>query len=187
MIYLFLAEGFEEVEAITPLDMLRRVGIPVTTVGVGGQVVKGAHDICITADITEDQVDFDVMSGVILPGGMPGTKNLEASNTVQKAIDHCAVNKDLLAAICAAPSILGHKGLLDGKKATCFPGFEGECLGAKIQAKAAVTDGNIITARGAGCAMTFGGAIVSYLKQDSVAANRLLQDMQWNYEGHKRI
>ena len=187
MIYLFLAEGFEEVEAITPLDMLRRVGIPVTTVGVGGQVVKGAHDICITADITEDQVDFDVMSGVILPGGMPGTKNLEACETVQKAIDICINNQDLVAAICAAPSILGHKGLLAGKKATCFPGFEKDCTGVNVLSQSVVTDGNIITARGAGCALSFGGAIVAYLKQDTDVANQLLQDMQWNYEGHKRV
>ncbi len=187
MIYLFLAEGFEEVEALAPLDMLRRVSIPVTTVGVGGKMVNGAHGVSIVADIVEEAVVFESMSGVILPGGMPGTKNLEACETVQKAIDICVNNQDLVAAICAAPSILGHKRLLEGKKVTCFPGFEKDCMGANVLSQAVVTDGNIITARGAGCALSFGGAIVAYLKQDANVANQLLQDMQWDYEGHKRV
>ncbi|MBR6548800.1 MAG: DJ-1/PfpI family protein [Clostridia bacterium] len=187
MIYLFLAEGFEEIEALAPLDMLRRASIPVSTVGVGGKMVKGAHNVCVMADTEEENVDFENISGVILPGGMPGTKNLEACETVQKAIDICINNQDLVAAICAAPSILGHKGLLAGKKATCFPGFEKDCTGANVLSQSVVTDGNIITARGAGCALSFGGAIVAYLKQDTDVANQLLQDMQWNYEGHKRV
>ena len=186
MIYLFLAEGFEEVEALTPLDMLRRVGVAVTTVGVGGRVVNGAHGIGVVADITTDQVDFDAMEGIVLPGGMPGTLNLEADPTVQQAIDRCVQQGNLIAAICAAPSILGHKGLLQSKQATCFPGFEKDCAGAQMQAVGAVAHDNIITARGAGCAALFGKAIVSYIKGDDVA-EKLVQDMQGNYEGYKRV
>ncbi len=186
MITMFLAQGFEECEALVPLDMLRRAGIPVQTVGVGAQVITGAHGISVTADKTENQLEFEDMQGIILPGGMPGTKNLEASETVQKAIDFCVENGLLMGAICAAPSVLGHKGLLQGKNATCFPGFEKDCQGATMLDDGVVTDGNIITARGAGCAFGFGKAIVAYCKDLSVA-EKLLQDMQWNYEGHSGI
>lgn len=113
MIYLFLADGFEEVEAITTVDYLRRAGLSVVTVGIGGREVRGTHDIRVTADKTEDEIRLnDEVMGVILPGGMPGTTNLEKSETVQKAIDFCVENNRLVAAICAAPSILGHKNLL---------------------------------------------------------------------------
>lgn len=177
MIYMFLANGFEETEALTPLDMLRRVGVQVKTVGIGGKTVTGAHDISVIADMEETEVDFALMDGVILPGGMPGTLNLEQSDTVQKAIDHCHQQGLLLAAICAAPSILGHKGLLKGKKATCFPGFEKDCLGANMKHIGVVTDGNIITGKGAGCALYFGEALVAYCK-DRATAKQLVKDMQ---------
>jgi 4-methyl-5(b-hydroxyethyl)-thiazole monophosphate biosynthesis len=183
---MFLADGFEETEALVPLDMLRRVGVPVQTVGVGKKVITGAHGISVTADWQEEDLNFDGMQGIILPGGMPGTKNLEACDTVQKAIDFCSEKGLLMAAICAAPSVLGHKGLLQNKKATCFPGFEEDCVGATILSQGAVTDGNIITARGAGCAFAFGKALVTYLK-DACVAEKLLQDMQWNYEGHSGV
>ncbi len=177
MIYLFLAEGFEEIEALTPLDMLRRADVSVETVGVGSKTVQGAHGVGVIADRTEDQVDFRAMDGIILPGGMPGTKNLEASPLVQKAIDHCMKNDLLVAAICAAPSILGHKGLLKGKHATCFPGFEQDCAGAVIEQTAVVSHGNIITAKGAGCALAFGKAIVARIK-DVAEADDLVLAMQ---------
>ncbi len=186
MIYLFLADGFEEVEALAPLDMLRRVGVEVLTVGIGGRVIKGAHNIAVTADLSESDVDFDQMDGIILPGGMPGTKNLEASPLVQSVVDFCYRQKRMMAAICAAPSILGKKGLLNGKSATCFPGFESFCEGATIESVAVVTHDHIITARGAGCALAFGSAIITYL-MDERTAEKLLRDMQGNYEGHKRV
>ncbi len=155
MVYVFLAEGFEEVEALTPVDVLRRCGVDVKTVGVGGKTITGSHKIPVTADLTENEVTFDGLDAVILPGGMPGTLNLEANSTVQKFIDYAAENDLYICAICAAPSILGHKGILNGKNATCFPGFEKDLLGAKVKSDLAVADGKIITGKGAGAAMEF--------------------------------
>ena len=155
MVYVFLAEGFEEVEALTPVDVLRRCKAEVKTVGIGSKTVTGSHKIPVTADLTEDELTFDGLDAVILPGGMPGTLNLEASQTVQKYIDYAAENDLYICAICAAPSILGHKGLLNGKKATCFPGFEKDLIGAKVKTDLAVADSRIITGKGAGAAMEF--------------------------------
>lgn len=155
MIYVFLANGFEEVEAITPIDILRRCELDVCVVGVGGQLIKGSHGICVVPDITEDELDITDADMIVLPGGMPGTLNLERSNVVQSAIDYCIGNDKYVAAICAAPSILGHKGILQGRKATCFPGFENELFGAEVSTELVVQDGTIITAKGAGAAMKF--------------------------------
>lgn len=161
MIYVFLAEGFEEVEALAPVDMLRRAKLDVTTVGVTGKIVTGSHGISVTADITADQLSIDAaMEMIVLPGGMPGTLNEEASPVVQAAIDYCAANDRWIGAICAAPSILGHKGLLQGKTAVCYTGFEKELTGAEIGTSGVVTDGKIITARGAGVAVDFGLTLV---------------------------
>ncbi|MBQ1211075.1 MAG: DJ-1/PfpI family protein, partial [Clostridia bacterium] len=123
MIYVFLANGFEEIEAIAPIDMLRRAGVEVQTVGIGTDHPTGSHGITVRADLPESAVTTDGLQGVILPGGLPGTTNLEASATVQRLLEHCAANDLLIAAICAAPSVLGHKGLLDGRRYTCYPGF----------------------------------------------------------------
>lgn len=164
MILAFFANGFEEVEAITPVDYLKRAGVEVKTVGVGSKTIEGAHGIGIVCDTETDEItDFSAVDGIILPGGMPGTINLENDKTVQSAIDFCTENNKLVAAICAAPSILGHKGLLDGKHAVCFPGFEKD-LGDYIKTQAfSVTDGNIITAKGAGAASEFAFEIIAYL------------------------
>ena len=186
MIVFFLAAGFEEVEALTPLDYLRRAGVPVKTVGVGGKIITGAHGIPVTADLSEAELRPEQVEGVILPGGMPGTKNLEASQTVQETLDRCAAAGLMIAAICAAPSVLGHKGLLAGKRATCFPGFEADCVGAVMTEGPAVTDGNIITARGAGCATSFAAAIITAI-QGQAAARKVLQDVQWDHERHTCI
>lgn len=156
MVYVFLANGFEETEAIAPIDILRRSGAQVKTVGVGSKTVVSSHKITVTADITESEVDFSDMEAVVLPGGMPGTLNLEANETVQKSIDYAAENGLLVCAICAAPSILGHKNLLAGKKATCFPGFEKDLYGAVVTDLPAVADGQFITGKGAGAAIEFG-------------------------------
>lgn len=164
MVYVFLADGFEETEAIAPIDMLRRAGKDVVTVGVTGKIVTGSHGIPVTADITEEELKS--LSGtemVVLPGGMPGTLNEEASEVVQGAVDYCVTNNIPIGAICAAPSILGHKGILDGRTAVCYSGFEKDLQGAVIGNKGVVTDGNITTARGAGVAVEFGLELTAVL------------------------
>lgn len=164
MVYVFLAEGFEEVEALVPVDMLRRAGAEVRTVGVTGKNVTSSHGVTVVADITKDEVVLDgSVELIILPGGMPGSKNLEADAAVQKAIDYCTDNGIYVSAICAAPMILGHKGLLNGRKATCFPGFESDLTGAEITGEPAVTDGKFITGKGAGAAFAFGAKLVEAL------------------------
>ena len=172
MLYCFLAPGFEETEAIAPIDMLRRAKIDVKTVGVGAKQITGSHNIPFICDLTDDQIVLDAsLDGVILPGGMPGTLNLEKSAAVQKALDFCHENGKLLCAICAAPSVLGHKGFLQGKTAIAFPGFEKDLLGAVISETPVAVDGNIITAKGAGVALDFGFAIVAALKDKQTAAD----------------
>lgn len=173
MITVFLATGFEEIEALTPVDLLRRAGVEVKTVGVGSKTVVGSHGIPVTADLTEAELMINNLDGVILPGGMPGTKNLEASETVQKAIAYCAAHGKLLAAICAAPSVLGHAGLLRDKRATCFPGFEKDLLGATFVKEDAVRDENVITSRGAGTALAFAEKLIAYAANEEKAANIL--------------
>lgn len=165
MVYCFLADGFEETEAIAPVDMLKRASVEVKTVGVGKSVITGSHSIPVTADITDSEIILDEnLEGVILPGGMPGTLNLDSNENVQRAIDFANEHKKLVCAICAAPSILGRKGLLFGKEAIAFPGFEKELKGAVISKSHVVKDENFITAKGAGVAVDFGLEIVAALK-----------------------
>ncbi len=156
MIYVFLADGFEETEAIAPIDILRRSGCEVVTVGVTGAEVTGSHKVRIRADITGSEFKKDKADMIVLPGGGLGTVNLEKSAVVQSAVDYCAEHNIPIGAICAAPSILGKKGLLRGKKATSFPDFQKFLEGAEISEEPAVIDGNIITAVGAGAAIEFG-------------------------------
>lgn len=164
MIYVFLAPGFEEIEALATVDILRRAGLQVCTVGVGEDLVVGSHQIPVSADIYEKNLKLDENTeGIFLPGGMPGTLNLEKSETVNKAIDYCVENNLLISAICAAPSILGHKGILNGKNAVCFPGFEDELKGAVLSDKFICEDGNIMTAKGMGSAVEFGTRIAARL------------------------
>ncbi len=171
MIYAFLAEGFEETEAVTPIDLLRRSGKKVITVGVGDNIIMGSHGIPIVTDtIAQEAPLTDELEMIILPGGMPGTLNLEKSEYVQAAIDFCTANNKYIGAICAAPSILGHKGLLKGRKAVCYKGFEAQLEGAEVLNAPVAVDGNIITARGAGVAVQFGLALVEAVvsKEESV-------------------
>lgn len=161
MFYCFLADGFEEIEAFAPVDILRRAGVAVKTVGVGGDLVHGSHNIFVHTD--SRIIDCDPcrdLQGIILPGGMPGVKNLDADENLHEMIRCCERKGLLICAICAAPSILGRMGVLKGKRATCFPGFEEALRGADVCTDKVVVDGNIITAKGAGCALDFGFAIV---------------------------
>lgn len=169
MIYVFLAEGFEEIEALATVDVLRRGELDVCTVGVGGKQVTGAHGITVEADILEKDVSTDPLEAVVLPGGMPGTLNLEKSPIVQAAVRYAAENHLLVAAICAAPSILGHMGLLQEKQAICFPGFEDQLTGAHISSHPVCVDGNIITARGPGVSIEFGLTLLGRIKGEKTA------------------
>ena len=179
MIYIFLANGFEEIEALAPLDFLLRVGEDVKTVGVSGKFCKGAHGINVEADLSLADVKLnDDLKGIILPGGMPGADNLNNSPEVQNAIDFCVTTNKIIGAICAAPFILGRKGILSGKKATCFPGFENELSGATVLDDGVVTDGNIVTAKGAGVAWEFGAAIAT-LTSGKEKADSILRGIQW--------
>ena len=178
MIYVFLANGFEEIEAIATIDVLRRAELGVVTVGVGSREITGAHGITLTADKqTTELITFSDVDAVVLPGGMPGTLNLEKDKIVSKFVDYAECNGRLIAAICAAPSILGHKGLLQGKKATCFPGFEEQLLGAEYVNESVVRDGNIITAKGAGVAIDFGLEIVKIFcgEQEAIRMRNAMQ------------
>ncbi len=163
MVYVFLANGFEEIEALAPIDILRRAGLSVQTVGIDGREVTGSHGVTFIADIADEAFIPDDMEAVVLPGGMPGTKNLEASRTVAAALTRATEEHCVIAAICAAPSILGHKGLLKGKRATCYPGFEEALQGATATGEPVVIDGQFVTARGAGVAVDFSLALVSLL------------------------
>ena len=158
--YVFLANGFEEVEAIASVDVIRRAGIDIATVGIGSKNITGSHGITVVCDLDETQADFDNFDGVLLPGGMPGTLNLEKSSTVNKFLDKAFETDKLICAICAAPSILGHKNMLIGRRAVCFPGFESELNGAVVTDSYVETDGNLITAKGMGSAVDFGLAVV---------------------------
>ena len=159
--YLLFAEGFEECEGLVTLDILRRAGLEAYTVSIqDAHTVVGAHGVPITCDRTLPELLAAPPELVVLPGGMPGTLNEEASPVVQAAIDYCVANDRWIGALCAAPSILGHKGLLNGKTATCYTGFEKELTGAEIGSDGVIRDGKIITARGAGVAVDFGLELV---------------------------
>ena len=172
MVYVFLADGFEDIEALAPIDILRRANVDVKTVGVTGKEVTSSHGVTVKADISVSDIKLDSdLELIVLPGGMPGTLNLEASVGVQKAIDFCAANDKYIAAICAAPSILGHKGLLKGKKATCFPGFEKDLVGADAGSGLVVIDGKFITGKGPGACIEFGLKLAEILVSADAALN----------------
>ena len=170
MVYLFLADGFEEIEALTPIDMLRRAKIDVTSVSINEtRKVIGAHNIEVFADKTISEVNIENIDAVILPGGLPGADNLRLNEKVQAFIDAAAKDSKLICAICAAPRILGEKGLLVGKKAICYPGFEQYLTGAEIAECGCVRDGNIITAKAMGKSIDFAHAIIEALTDKQTA------------------
>lgn len=163
MIYVFLGHGFEEIEALTAVDILRRAELPVKTVGVGGRQVTGSHGITVLCDLAEEDASPEGLEMIVLPGGMPGTLTLERSEIVQSFIRFADENGAWIAAICAAPSILGHMGLLEGREATCYPGFEEQLSGAVPARDFVCVDGHLVTARGAGVALEFALKLVELL------------------------
>lgn len=171
MIIVLLADGFEEIEALTPVDILRRAGLDVKTVGMNGKIVCGSHKIPVICDVEPSEVNKDEVSLVIFPGGMPGSLNLDAHPFTDEIISSVIQNGGRLAAICAAPLVLGKRGLLKGKKATCYPGFEKELLEAVTVTDAVVTDGNITTSRGMGTALAFAKELVALTKGKEEAEN----------------
>ena len=174
MIAIMMADGFEEIEALTPVDILRRAGLDARMVAVGSKVAVGSHGIAVVCDMTADEVKLDEVTAVVFPGGMPGSLNLDASPYSDKFIDAVNKNGGKLAAICAAPLVLGRRGLLDGKRAICYPGFEKELKGAIIDNSPVVTDGNITTAIGMGAALPFSLELVRVIlgeeKANEIAA-----------------
>ena len=169
MIIVLLADGFEEIEALTPVDMLRRAGLDVKTVGMNGKIVCGSHKIPVICDLEPSEINKEDVSLVIFPGGMPGSLNLDAHPFTDEIISSVNKNGGRLAAICAAPLVLGRRGLLKGKKATCYPGFENELLEAVAVTDAVVTDGNITTSRGMGTALAFAKELITLTKSKEEA------------------
>lgn len=171
-VYLFLAEGFEEIEAIATIDMLRRAGIDVNSVSITSQHnVKGAHQINIEADLLFEDTDFKDGSMLILPGGMPGTRNLQQFAPLASLIEDYAKANKYLAAICAAPLVYGQLGLLKGKEATCYPGFENELIEAIHSNKPVVVSDRVITSAGPGTVFPFALKIIEILTDKNTAAN----------------
>ena len=171
MITVLLANGFEEIEALTTVDVLLRAGLEVKTVGVNGLIAVGAHGINVFSDELPADVDLTKVTMAIFPGGMPGSVNLDASPFTDEVIAAVTKNGGRLAAICAAPLVFGRRGLLQGKKATCYPGFENELIGASVVKESVVTDGNITTARGMGVATEFALELISLTCGDETAKN----------------
>ncbi len=157
-----LAAGFEEIEALTVVDLLRRVNITTEMISISKEyTVAGAHNILVRADKIFDEVNFNEVDMIVLPGGMPGTKNLEAFKPLMEQLDRFHTMQKYVSAICAAPSILGHRGMLKGKNACSFPGFEGDLEGAIVTQNPIEISGHIITSRGMGTAIDFGLAIIA--------------------------
>ena len=170
-IYVFLADGFEEIEAVAPIDVFRRAELEVITVSVtGDQLVTGAHGLTVAADSLFEDLSFEGDFLLFLPGGMPGTLNLEAHEGLRELIGQQAAKGNKIAAICAAPSILGKMGLLNGKEAICYPGFENFLTGASVSDQDVVQSGSVFTAKGPGVAIDFALALVEDLKGPDVAA-----------------
>ena len=165
MVYMLLGTGFEETEAIAPLDLLRRAGVDVMTVGINGKIVKGSHGIGVEADIELHELDLTDLEMIILPGGLGGVASIRASQEAMNAVRFAAENGKFTAAICAGPTVLADLGITDGKNATCYPGCEDGMGSANmIPGAAALRDDRIITGTSAGCAIPFGLKLIEALK-----------------------
>ncbi len=177
---IFLADGFEEIEALTVVDLLRRAGIEITTASVTGRKnVTGSHKILVEADSLIEELEFDSLDMLILPGGMPGTTNLDNCDLLKQKIREFNDSGKLLSAICAAPTVFGKMGILEGKNATCYPGRENDLLGATIKTDEVVKDSNFITSRGMGTAIPFGLAIIEHF-QDKQSADDMAKKIVYN-------
>ena len=170
MVYVLLGTGFEETEAIAPIDLMRRAGLEVVTVGIQGKTIVGGHGIPVVADITLEEMDLTAMDMIVLPGGLGGVASVKGSPLAQDAVRFACENNKWVAAICAAPTVLAMLGITDGKHATFYPGCEAD-MGSAImeENKAYVVDGKIITGTSAGCAIPFGLALVTALKGSQTA------------------
>lgn len=182
MIYVFFAEGFEEVEALAQVDILRRASLDVTTISItGDKQVKGAHGVTVVTDDIFENFDFSDAAALVLPGGMPGSLNLAAHEGLCQAIASVHSNNGIIAAICAAPLVFGRMGLLNGRRATIYPGMENELTGAIATHALVEQDGNIITGKGPAAALAFGYAIVDAIKgtgsSDSIAGGMLYSEI----------
>ena len=170
MIYVLLGTGFEETEAIAPIDLLRRAGIQVLTVGIGGKTVVGGHGISVVADITLEEMDLTNLDMIVLPGGLGGVASVRACKAAMDALAFAWENQKFVAAICAGPTVLADLHITDGKEATCYPGCEDQMGSAKmLPDRTFVWDGNLITGTSAGCAIPFGLALVAALKGHETA------------------
>jgi len=168
--YIFLADGHEEIEALTVVDLCRRAGIEIVTVSItGNEMVTSSHKVTYRADILFENADFSDADITILPGGMPGTLNLEKYEPLMKLIDERVSEGQNIAAICAAPTVFGRRGILKGRKACCYPGMENDLLGADVNFDSVNVDGNIITSRGMGTAIDFGLAIIEKITDKETA------------------
>ena len=179
MVYMLLGTGFEETEAIAPLDLLRRAGVEIQTVGLNGKIIYGSHHIGVEADIEIGEVDLTNLDMVILPGGLGGVASIRACAPAMELIRFAWENKKYTAAICAGPTVLADLGIVDGKNATCYPGCEPQMGSANMVTAAAVTDGKVITGTSAGCAVPFGLALIAALKgreaADAIAAQIVIR------------
>lgn len=175
MVYIILGKGFEETEAVAPGDVLRRAQIPMQYAGIGGRLVEGAHGITVQADIAVEEMDLQNMDMIVLPGGMGGVESIEASPAAMAAVEYALKHDRYVAAICAAPTILGKRGWIDGRHAVCYPGMEGQMGKAIVHPeKEAVVDGKLITGRAPGAAIEFGltlaGVLPGSFTPDEVAS-----------------
>jgi 4-methyl-5(b-hydroxyethyl)-thiazole monophosphate biosynthesis len=178
-VYLFLADGYEEIEGLTVVDLLRRANVGITTVSITGDLfVTGSHHIITKADALFENVDFSDADMLVLPGGMPGTNYLKTHAGLDRLLRQFHTEGKKLAAICAAPGVLGIKGLLQGKNATCYPGHEALLTGAHLKNTSVVEDGNIITSKGMGTAIDFALAIIGNLS-GRAAAEKLAETIQY--------
>lgn len=179
--YIFLADGFEEIEGLTVVDLFRRVDINISMVSINkSKKVTGAHQIEVMADMIFEEVDYNNGDVLILPGGMPGTNHLMEHEGLDKLLKDFNAKGKLLAAICAAPSVLGQKNILSGKKATCYPGFEDKLIDAQVVNEGVVEDGNVITSKGMGTAIDFSLALIKRLKGEEIA-KKLAESIQYNH------
>ena len=170
MVYILLGTGFEEIEALAPLDLMRRAGIEVLTVGINGATVYGGHRIGIAADISVEEMDLTSLDMIVLPGGLGGVASVRACPAAMDALKFAWDNGKFVAAICAGPTVLADLGITDGKNVTCYPGCEDGMGSANVLSnRAVVRDGKLITGTSAGCAIPFGLALIEALKGESAA------------------